>query len=81
MEFVLILAGQLHVTVAGEQITLEQGDAFTFPANIEHTFHVPPRAGRAQVLWIISPALPDHGLDAPPPADPHSEGSKSSIVR
>jgi len=81
VEFVLILAGQLHVTVAGEQITLEQGDAFTFPANIEHTFHVPPRAGRAQVLWIISPALPDHGLDAPPPAVPHSDGSKSSIVR
>ena len=81
VEFVLILAGQLHVTVAGEQITLEQGDAFTFPANIEHTFHVPPRAGHAQVLWIISPALPDHGLDTPPPADPRSEGSKSSIVR
>src|SRR5271165_5959312 len=81
VEFVLILAGQLHVTVAGEQITLEQGDAFTFPANIEHTFHVPPRAGRAQVLWIISPALPDHGLDAPPPADPHGDGPKSSIVR
>ena len=65
VEFVFILAGQLNVTVAGEQITLEQGDAFTFPANIEHTFQVPLRGGRTQVLWIISPALPDHGLDAP----------------
>jgi transcriptional regulator with XRE-family HTH domain len=63
VEFVFILAGQLNVTVAGEQITLEQGDAFTFQANIEHTFQVPPRAGRTQVLWIISPALPDHGPD------------------
>ena len=43
VEFVFILAGQLHVTVAGEQITLEQGDAFTFPANLEHTFKAPPR--------------------------------------
>jgi transcriptional regulator with XRE-family HTH domain len=66
VEFVFILAGQLNVTVAGEQITLEQGDAFTFQANIEHTFQVPPRAGRTQVLWIISPALPDHGPDPKP---------------
>ncbi len=70
VEFVLILAGQLQVTVAGEQITLEQGDAFTFPANLEHTFQAPPRAGRAQVLWIVSPALPDHGLEAPPAGPP-----------
>src|ERR1700680_1431892 len=59
VEFVFILAGQLQVTVAGEQITLEQGDAFTFPANMEHTFYAPPGAGRTQVLWIVSPALPD----------------------
>ena len=69
VEFVFILAGQVQVTVAGEQITLEQGDAFTFPANMEHTFQVPPRAGRTQVLWLVSPALPDHGLDAPPGGD------------
>ena len=68
MEFVFVLAGQLHITVAGEQITLEQGDAFTFPANIEHTFRVPRQAGRTQVLWIFSPALPDTGPDAQRPA-------------
>jgi len=61
VEFVFILAGQLVVTVAGEQITLEHGDAFTFPANMEHTFRAPPQAGRTQVLWLVSPALPDHG--------------------
>ena len=68
VEFVFVLAGQLHVTVAGEQITLEQGDAFTFPANIEHTFEAAPQVGRTQVLWIISPALPDTGPDAQQPA-------------
>jgi transcriptional regulator with XRE-family HTH domain len=66
VEFVFVLAGELQVTVAGEQITLEQGDAFTFPAEAEHTFAVPPRAGRTQVLWLISPALPDHGPGLPP---------------
>ncbi len=61
VEFVFVLAGQLQITVAGEQITLEQGDAFTFPASIQHTFGVTPPADRAQVLWIFSPALPDTG--------------------
>jgi uncharacterized cupin superfamily protein len=65
VEFVLILAGQLHVTVAGEQVTLEEGDALTFTADMEHTFQA--GAGRARVLWVLSPALPDHGLELPPP--------------
>ena len=49
-------------------MVLDEGDAFTFTADMEHTFVVPPRAGRAQVLWVLSPALPDHGLELPPPA-------------
>jgi transcriptional regulator with XRE-family HTH domain len=65
VEFVFVLAGQLQVTVAGEQVTLDQGDAFTFSASTEHTFRVPPSAGPAQVLWIFSPALPDAGRDGP----------------
>ncbi len=69
MEFVFVLAGQLQITVAGEQITLEQGDAFTFPASTEHTFGVASPADRAQVLWIFSPALPDTGPDVPRPAN------------
>ena len=64
VEFVFVLAGQLQITVAGEQITLEQGDAFTFPASTQHTFRVAPPAGHAQVLWVFSPALPDTGPSA-----------------
>ena len=64
VEFVFVLAGQLQVTMAGEQITLEQGDAYTFPANTPHTFRAGPQAGRAQVLWVVSPALPDAPLYA-----------------
>ena len=47
VEFVLVLAGQLEVTVAGEEVTLEEGDALTFTADMEHTFQAPPRTGRA----------------------------------
>ena len=68
VEFVFVLAGQLQVTVASEQITLERGDAFTFPANTPHTFRASPQAGRTQVLWVVSPALPDAPLYAQPPA-------------
>jgi transcriptional regulator with XRE-family HTH domain len=67
VEFVLILAGQLQVTVAGEQVTLEEGDALTFTADMDHSFQVPAGSGRARVLWVLSPALPDHGHEAPPP--------------
>ena len=63
VEFVFVLAGQLQITVAGEQITLEQGDAFTFPPSTLHTFRVAALAGRAQVLWVFSPALSDTGPD------------------
>ena len=69
VEFVFVLAGQLQVTVADEQITLDQGDAFTFPAGTPHTFHAAPQAGRPRVLWVVSPALPDAPLYAPPPTD------------
>jgi transcriptional regulator with XRE-family HTH domain len=69
VEFVFVLTGQLQITVAGEQTTLDQGDAFTFPANNQHTFRVTPPAGRTQVLWVFSPALPDTGPDVQRPAD------------
>jgi transcriptional regulator with XRE-family HTH domain len=72
VEFVFVLAGQLQVTLAGEQITLQQGDAVTFLARTPHTFHASPQAGRTQVLWIVSPALPDAPLYAQPPAGQHT---------
>jgi transcriptional regulator with XRE-family HTH domain len=63
VEFAYILAGQLCIEIAGEHLVLDEGDAFTFQSSAEHTFHVPPSAGPTQVLWVFSPALPDHGLD------------------
>ena len=69
VEFVFVLAGQLQMTVAGEHLTLEEGDAFTFPASAQHTFRVAPLAGHARVLWVFSPALPDTGPDGQQPAN------------
>jgi len=59
VEFVFVLAGQLQISLAGEQVTLERGDAFTFPAGSQHTFRASWAAGPTQVLWVFSPALPD----------------------
>jgi transcriptional regulator with XRE-family HTH domain len=68
VEFVFILAGQLNITVAGEEVLLERGDAFTFPASTEHTFRVVAASGPTQVLWVFSPALPDAGPGVQQPA-------------
>lgn len=69
VEFVFVLSGQLEVTVAGKQVTLREGDAFTFPADTRHSFRGAPQAGTTQVLWVVSPALPDTPLYAPLSAD------------
>src|SRR6266568_8228895 len=50
VEFVFVLAGQLQISLAGEHVTLEQGDAFTFPAGSQHTFQAVWAARRIQVL-------------------------------
>jgi transcriptional regulator with XRE-family HTH domain len=68
VEFVFVLIGQLQVTVAEGQVTLEQGDAYTFPAGARHTFRAISAPGRTQVLWVFSPALPDSGPDPQLPA-------------
>jgi transcriptional regulator with XRE-family HTH domain len=58
VEFFFVLAGQLQVTIEGEQVTLEQGDAFTFSGSAQRAFRVPPEAERTLVLVVISPAMP-----------------------
>ncbi len=65
VEFAFILAGRLHITVDGEEVTLEQGDAYTFRADAPHTFRSAADSGRTQVLWLVSPALPDTGWQRP----------------
>jgi quercetin dioxygenase-like cupin family protein len=59
VEFVFVLRGSLEVTLDGAPVTLEAGDAFTFPAGAPHSFRAPSDGEPAQVLWVVSPALPD----------------------
>jgi transcriptional regulator with XRE-family HTH domain len=66
VEFVFVLAGVLHLSVAGEPVVLDAGDAFTFPASARHAFRVLPGAAPVRVLWVFSPALPDAGNDRIP---------------
>jgi quercetin dioxygenase-like cupin family protein len=58
VEFVYVVTGQLQVTVAGEQVTLDQGDAFTFPANIEHTFRATRRKAPPRCSGSSRPPCP-----------------------
>lgn len=57
VEFVFVLAGKMEIVVEGELVTLAAGDAFTFQAKAAHSFRAAD--GPAQVLWVVSPALPD----------------------
>jgi transcriptional regulator with XRE-family HTH domain len=65
VEFAFVLAGRLHITVDGEEVMLEQGDAYTFRADAPHAFRSAEASGRTQVLWLVSPALPDTGWQRP----------------
>ena len=59
VEFVFVVSGTLEVMVEGTPVLLGAGDAFTFPAQAAHFFRAPADGGPAQVLWVLSPALPD----------------------
>jgi quercetin dioxygenase-like cupin family protein/DNA-binding Xre family transcriptional regulator len=69
VEFALILAGELDITVAGERLTLREGDAFTFPGDAAHTFRAAIGAGPTRVLWVFSPALPHTGVGPQGPGE------------
>jgi transcriptional regulator with XRE-family HTH domain len=61
VEFVLVLAGQLRIVIAGEETILDEGDAVTFPASTGHAFTATATDGPTRVLWVFSPAIPDAG--------------------
>ena len=61
VEFVFVLAGRLRVTLRGEDVLLDAGDAFTFPPRAEHTFRNVSADRPTRVLWVFSPALPVEG--------------------
>lgn len=56
--FVFVLAGRLEMTVAGEQVMLGPGDAFTFAGTAPHALRAAAAAGTTRILLVHTPALP-----------------------
>jgi transcriptional regulator with XRE-family HTH domain len=80
VEFAFVLAGELRMAVAGEELILDAGDAFTFPS-VDHTFRVLASARPTRVLWVFSPALPDDGLDVRQLARRQAEARRARKAR
>ncbi|HEX2175926.1 MAG TPA: XRE family transcriptional regulator [Nocardioidaceae bacterium] len=68
VEFVLVLAGEIDIDLAGQPLRLAAGDSLTFPAATEHAFRA-LGPDPAQVLWVVTPALPDQTRRAARPPD------------
>lgn len=56
-EFVFVLAGELVMTVAGQETLLADGDAMTFDPRKPHTFKNPSATERTVVLFAFTPPL------------------------
>ncbi|RKS80078.1 helix-turn-helix protein [Motilibacter peucedani] len=60
VEFAFVLAGSLRISFEdADAVELHEGDAFTFTPRRRHGFESLQAAGPTQVLWVLSPALPD----------------------
>lgn len=58
VEFVLVLDGELRLTVDDEVHQLGTGDALTFPPRTRHAFRNPSPDRDTVVVWVLTPALP-----------------------
>ncbi|MCC5947946.1 MAG: helix-turn-helix transcriptional regulator [Nitriliruptoraceae bacterium] len=67
VEFVFVLRGTLELHVADAVHVLAAGDALTFLPHSPHAFVNPDPQLPAEVLWILTPALPS---DDPTSASP-----------
>jgi transcriptional regulator with XRE-family HTH domain len=61
VEFVFVLTGKLRLTCGEQEVTLDGGDAFTFPPRSPHTFRAVSRTAPTRVLWVVCPGLPTNG--------------------
>ena len=72
VEFVFVLSGRVHIDMPAGPVELGAGDAFTFPAVNPHAFRA-LGPDPAQVLWVVTPALPDGGWQRPAVDDTRKE--------
>jgi mannose-6-phosphate isomerase-like protein (cupin superfamily) len=55
-EFVYVVDGELDLVMDGETVTLQAGDAMTFPGRTPHTWRNHASDSSCEVLWVLSPA-------------------------
>ena len=80
VEFVFILAGQLQITVAGEQVTLEQGDAFTFRAGTRTPSARPRRPAAPRCSGSSRPPCPTPPSTPSRPPRGHHRANTMSLA-
>jgi len=56
VEFVYVVRGQLTLSITGESVLLEAGDAFTFPGREPHTWSNARTDQECEVIWVLAPA-------------------------
>ncbi len=61
VEFVFVVAGDLTLTIGDRSHDLRSGDAVTFSPSERHSFLNPSTTTVAEVLWVLTPALPVGG--------------------
>jgi transcriptional regulator with XRE-family HTH domain len=61
VEFVLVLEGELHLTIGAHTHQMAEGDAMTFGPQAPHSFRNPAPSAVTKVLWVLTPALPIGG--------------------
>ena len=73
--FVIVLRGELALTVDGQPRALAERDSTTFSARLPHSWHNPGDVV-TEVLWVIAPPLPQRGL-----ADDPRARAKAQVIR
>lgn len=58
IEFATVLEGNIELRMQGKTHLLHKGDSITFASQEKHSFINPDPSNFAEVLWVISPALP-----------------------
>ncbi|WP_052664681.1 helix-turn-helix domain-containing protein [Nitriliruptor alkaliphilus] len=66
VEFVLVLEGELHLTIGTHTHQMATGDAMTFGPQAPHSFRNPAASAVTRVLWVLTPALPIGGSSERP---------------
>jgi transcriptional regulator with XRE-family HTH domain len=55
-EFVYVVEGALELVLESDTVTLDAGDAMTFPGRSPHTWRNSSATKPCEVLWVLSPA-------------------------